>query len=492
MRANHRFLGLVSVLLLCGASYPAAAATGTLDPEALRSRLIGFYRGTAPDPARPGSTTEAYHKIVEVAAPQLGRAVLYHQIARDGFDSAEPLLQKFYVFGAMASGPGVLNVVVYAVKPRSLPGNLEQQPRRLAQLTPSALQTFPASCALAWRAGADTGKWVATPASPSCRYRSATLQRVIVPEFRYDLTPETLAMRDVLRDTQGKALFGDAGTLVASRVPANTTSTIVALSRLAEWRALDPERVLQLELESGAIVRLELAPELAPRAVANIRTLVREKYFDGLVINRVQDNFVAQWGDPGNTRSLGSASRSLPAEFSRDWQASLDVTLLPDPDGYAPQTGFLAGMPVAGDRAAGRIWGAHCYATVGVGRDNDENSGNGSELYVVIGHAPRQLDRNITVVGRVVQGMDALSSLRRGSGAAGFYATPAEGQAIRSVRLVADLPAAQQSQLWALRTDSASFTALIEARRNRRDDWYKLPAGHVDLCNVPLPVREGP
>jgi peptidylprolyl isomerase len=129
---------------------------------------------------------------------------------------------------------------------------------------------------------------------------------------------------------------------------------------------------------------------------------------------------------------------------------------------------------------------------VGVGRDNDENSGNGSELYVVIGHAPRQLDRNITVVGRVVQGMDALSSLRRGSGAAGFYATRAEGQAIRSVRLVADLPAAQQSQLWALRTDSASFTALIEARRNRRDDWYQLPAGHVDLCNVPLPVREGP
>ncbi len=149
-------------------------------------------------------------------------------------------------------------------------------------------------------------------------------------------------------------------------------------------------------------------------------------------------------------------------------------------------------MPVAGDRAAGRIWGAHCYATVGVGRDNDENSGNGSELYVVIGHAPRQLDRNITIVGRVVQGMEILSSLRRGAGAAGFYATPAEGQAIRSVRLVADLPAAQQTRLQALRTDSASFAALIEARRNRRDDWYKLPAGHVDLCNIPLPVREAP
>jgi peptidylprolyl isomerase len=255
-------------------------------------------------------------------------------------------------------------------------------------------------------------------------------------------------------------------------------------------RALDPERLLQMELESGATIRIELAPELAPRAVTNIRTLVREKYFDGLAINRVQDNFVVQWGDPDSTRSLGSASRSLPAEFSRDWPASSAVTLLPDPDGYAPQTGFLAGMPVAGDRAAGRIWGAHCYASVGVGRDNDENSGNGSELYAVIGHAPRQLDRNITIVGRVVQGVEALSGLRRGTGASGFYETPGEQQRIRSVRVTADLPTEQQPHLQALRTDSASFAALIEARRNRRDDWYQLPAGHVDLCSIPLPVRE--
>ena len=490
MHANHRFLSLVSVLLLCGASHPAAAATGAIDPEALRSRMIGLYRGTAPDAARPGNNIEVYHKIVEVAAPQLGAAVLYHQIARDGFDSAEPLLQKFYVFDAAA--PGALKVVAFAVKPRSLPGNLEQQPRRLAQLTPSLLQAFPTGCALAWRVGTTADTWVATPASTRCRYRSETLQRVIVPEFRYELTPEALSMRDVLRDTRGKALFGDAGTLLARRVPANTTNTIVALSRLAEWRALDPERLLQLQLESGATIRIELAPELAPRAVANIQTLVREKFFDGLVINRVQDNFVVQWGDPDSTRSLGSASLSLPAEFSRDWPASSAVTLLSDPDGYAPQTGFLAGMPVAGDRAAGRIWGAHCYASVGVGRDNEENSGNGSELYVVIGHAPRQLDRNIAVVGRVVQGMEALSSLRRGSGAGGFYETAAERHGIRSMRVAGDLPAAQQLRLQALRTDSASFAALIEARRNRRDDWYKLPAGHVDLCNVPLPVREAP
>lgn len=491
MHSNHRFLGLVSVLLLCGAGDQARAAGGAIDPEALRARLIGFYRGSAPDPAMPGSTMEVFHKIVEVAAPQLGAAVLYHQIARGGFDSAEPLLQKFYVFGAAAPAPGALTVAVYSVKPRSLPGDLEQQPRRLVQLVPADLQAFPATCALAWRTDAvAAGGWLATPASSRCRYRSDTLQRVIVPEFRYELTAGALSMRDVLRDADGKALFPDAGTLVARRVPANTTGAIVALSRRAEWRTLDPERLLQMELESGALVRIELAAELAPRAVANIRTLALEKFFDGLVINRVQDNFVVQWGDPGNTRPLGTARRSLPPEFSRDWPASLAVTLLPDPDGYAPQTGFLSGMPIAGDRMAGRIWGAHCYATVGVGRDNAEDSGNGSELYVVIGHAPRQLDRNITVVGRVVQGIEALSGLRRGTGASGYFAAPAEQQPIRSVRVVSELPAAQRPQLQALRTDSASFAALIEARRNRRDDWYKVPAGHVDLCNIPLPVRE--
>jgi peptidylprolyl isomerase len=491
MHTNHQFLRFVSVLLLCGTCNPAAAATSAIDPEALRTRLIGFYRGTAPDPAKAGSTIDVYHKIVEVTAPQLGQAVLYHQIARDGFDSAVPLLQKFYVFDAPAPASGDLRISVYAVKPRSLPGNLEQQPRQLAQLTPPALQSFPATCALAWRVGVAAGSWVATPVSKRCRYRSQALRRTIVPEFRYELTPDALATRDVLRDAKGKALFGDAGTLVARRVPANTASAIIALSRLAEWRALDPERLLQMQLQSGALVRIELAPDLAPRAVANIRTLVREKYFDGLAINRVQDNFVVQWGDPDNTRSLGSASRSLAAEFTRDWSAALAVNPLPEADGYATRTGFLAGMPVAGDHPGGRIWGAHCYASVGVGRDNDENSGNGTELYVVIGHAPRQLDRNVTIVGRVVQGMEILSSLRRGTGASGFYETPAERHSIRSIRVVADLPAEQQLQLHALRTDSASFAALIEARRNRRDDWYKVPAGHIDICSVPLPVREG-
>ena len=270
-----------------------------------------------------------------------------------------------------------------------------------------------------------------------------------------------------------------------------TMVEILAASRVDEWRRLDPSRTLLMDLDRGQVV-FELAPTFAPELLRNLRTLVREGWFDGLSINRVQDNFVTQWGDAAGGRPLGAAAVRVTPEFERDWSAELRFTPLPDGDVFAPQVGFVDGFPVAGDRVAGRIWMAHCYGAVGVGRDSPADSGNGSELYVVIGHAPRQLDRNITVVGRVVMGTDLLAALPRGTQALGFYATAAERVPIRRVRFADDLPPDERPELEALRTDSASFSALVEARRNRRDDWYKRPAGRIDLCSVPLPVRKVP
>ena len=270
-----------------------------------------------------------------------------------------------------------------------------------------------------------------------------------------------------------------------------TMVEILAASRVDEWRRLDPSRTLLMDLDRGQVV-FELAPTFAPELLRNLRTLVREGWFDGLSINRVQDNFVTQWGDAAGGRPLGAAAVRVTPEFERDWSTELRFTPLPDGDVFAPQVGFVDGFPVAGDRAAGRIWMTHCYGTLGVGRDAPADSGNGSELYVVIGHAPRQLDRNITVVGRVVMGAELLAALPRGTQALGFYATAAERVPIRRVRFADDLPPDERPELEALRTDSASFSALVEARRNRRDDWYKRPAGRIDLCSVPLPVRKAP
>src|SRR5262245_48103510 len=272
-----------------------------------------------------------------------------------------------------------------------------------------------------------------------------------------------------------------------------TYAEVLASAAPSDWRPLDQENTLYLELPSGRVV-MELAPAFAPQHVANVKALAREGYFDGLAIVRSQDDYVVQWGDPDagdpqKARPIRTGRRALAAEFTRDGGAELPFTRLPDVDGYAPEVGFSSGFPAARDPASGRAWLAHCYGMLGAGRDEAADSGGGAELYVVIGHAPRHLDRNVTLLGRVVQGMERLSTLPRGTGAMGFYERPEERLAIRSLRVAADLPESERTELELLRTDSATFERLVEARRNRREEWFKHPAGHIELCNVPLPVR---
>ena len=284
-----------------------------------------------------------------------------------------------------------------------------------------------------------------------------------------------------------------------SAVPAKppTMSDVLAASKPQDWHALDPQNTLYLELATGRVV-IELAPMFAPKHAANIKALVREKYFDGLAFLRSQDNYVVQWGDPhadaraddkDHPRSVGNAQRTLKAEFTIPLSKDLPFTRLPDVDGYAPEVGFSGDFWAARDPKRNDAWLTHCYGALGVGRDLDADSGGGTELYVVIGNAPRHLDRNITLAGRVVQGMELLSVLPRGTGPLGFYEKPEQRVPIKSIRIAADLPAAERTNLEVLRTDTPTFAALVESRRNRHDDWFKVPAGYVELCNVPIPVR---
>ena len=111
---------------------------------------------------------------------------------------------------------------------------------------------------------------------------------------------------------------------------------------------------------------------------------------------------------------------------------------------------------------------------------------------MVTGQSPRQLDRNITLVGRVVKGMELLSAIPRGPEPMGFYENATERTPITAIRLASEVPESERTPLQVLRTDSKTFAAATEARRNRRDGWYVRPAGHIDLCNVPLPVRTPP
>ena len=166
------------------------------------------------------------------------------------------------------------------------------------------------------------------------------------------------------------------------------------------------------------------------------------------------------------------------------------MTPLAFTDTYAPHVGLIGAFPVASDGA--HAWLAHCYGMVGVGRDVNPDVGTGAELYAVIGQPPRQLDRNIAVVGRVVQGMELLSALPRGAGDMGFYATPAQRTGIVRTRIAADLPAAEQPHLQVLDVTSPTFAQWIHVKANRQDNFYLRPAGALDLCNAIPPVRPTP
>lgn len=282
-----------------------------------------------------------------------------------------------------------------------------------------------------------------------------------------------------------------AAAVAAGTAQAPSLGQILDRSPASDWRAIDPARTLYLDLPAGRVI-IELAPDFAPNHVANIATLVREHYFDGVAVVREQENYVAQWADPDGKRAFGTAKNAVKAEFDRPYTRALPFTPLPDPDTYAPQVGFTDGFPTARDPASRRTWLIHCYGMVGAGRDVGADTGSGAELYAVIGQAPRQLDRNVTLVGRVLSGMERLSSLPRGTGELGFYKSAPERTPVLAIRLAADLPPARRTPLEALRTDSATFATLLHNRRFRQDEWYKRPAGQIDVCNMALPVRVQP
>jgi peptidylprolyl isomerase len=275
-----------------------------------------------------------------------------------------------------------------------------------------------------------------------------------------------------------------------SAPPKSGLAAILEAAPPEDWRKPNPENTLYMELPGGRVV-IELAPMFAPQHVANIRALAREGYFDGLQVMRSQDNYVVQWGDPNekNPVPIKTAKRHVKAEFSVPVKRDFPFTRLPDRDGYAPKTGFSDGFPVGYDSKTGQAWMTHCYGMVGSGRDNDEDSGGGTELYAVNGHAPRHLDRNVTLVGRVIDGMPLLSTIARGKAPFGFFTEYHEFVPIRQIVLAADVPEKERSKLELLKTDSKSFKAAVEALRNRKGDWYKTQAGHIEVCNIPPMVR---
>ena len=302
--------------------------------------------------------------------------------------------------------------------------------------------------------------------------------------------------RWLMTTMSGPAVFLSAAVSLSAQVTEaarRTAAEVTAAAGDHEWRDLDPESTVYLTLPGGRVV-IELAPEFAPQHVANVRALVRGGYFDGGAVSRSQDNYVVQWARrplaDGEELPTQIAS-SLPPEFEVA-AAGLPFTPIPDGDVYAPEAGFVRGFPAGRDPATGTAWMAHCYGVIGVPRGNEPGSGSGAGLYAVIGHAPRHLDRNLSMVGRVVAGMEHLSVLPRGGGALGRYESQDEWVPLESVRMGSDLPPDEREPLQVLRTDSRSFRDLILAARSRHEDFFVHPTDRIGLCNVRVPTRRRP
>jgi peptidylprolyl isomerase len=269
-----------------------------------------------------------------------------------------------------------------------------------------------------------------------------------------------------------------------------TPNDVVAQAPASAWKAIASDDLMVIDLANGGRVVIQLAPAFAPVHVANIRALARGGYWDGATVYRVQDNYVAQWGQNESDKPWPQGvTPKPPAEYTRAFNG-LSITPLGSPDPYARGAGFADGWPIAYDARAGWANLAHCYGSVGVGRDLSPDTGTGGELYAVIGHAPRQLDRNIAVVGRVIDGVDRLSSLPRGTEALGFYKDKAQYVPIAKVRLASTISESERPSYEYLDTRSAAFAQYLRIRANRHDSFYIRPAGGVDLCNVQVPVRK--
>ncbi|MEP2988013.1 MAG: peptidylprolyl isomerase [Parasphingorhabdus sp.] len=309
-------------------------------------------------------------------------------------------------------------------------------------------------------------------------------------------------------------------------------NAIVAAAPASDWVTIKSSDLLVMDLAPDAKgdarrVIIQLMPEPFSQGwIHNIRKLAKAHWWDSTSINRVQDNYVVQWGDAGydNPESGELEQKALPLDLETVKESEYETLvagqlrevlqkrdkhieeflgkesgfdslaaamrfILSRYDPYSRGNLYYRGWPIALGKKPTTAWMPHCYAMVGVGRNYSPDTGSGAELYTVIGHAPRHLDRNIALVGRIIEGMEHLSSLPRGKGELGFYADASKRVSIQSIRLGNELAEEPTPAFEYLNTNSEVFAKYADTRANRRDPFFIKPAGGADICNIPVPVR---
>jgi len=267
------------------------------------------------------------------------------------------------------------------------------------------------------------------------------------------------------------------------------------------WNALDPDNTVYLELQEGLVV-IQLNPTFAPKTVKQLKLLMEDQFYRGTSFYRVIDGFVAQGGDESDIDG-STIAKALKAEFEIDWpleaadkeQAKdwkpMSWTPVQTGDMFAAYTGFIDGFPAARDeKKGGKAWLTQCPGIVAMARNEDPDSG-GTDFYIVIGQAPRYLDRNLTVFGRVVWGMDVVQRIKRGPALEnGIIEKDLDRTWIKRMRLASNIDSEQRPDIYVADTNSDGFKKMIEERRNRKQKFFHhKPPKVLDICQIPIPAR---
>jgi peptidylprolyl isomerase len=254
------------------------------------------------------------------------------------------------------------------------------------------------------------------------------------------------------------------------------------------WRQVDPDNVAFMELPEGRVV-IELNPTFAPKTVAQFKRLVLSRFYDGLSFYRVIDGFVAQGGDGSDLGALSEVPL-IDAEFEIAWSDELPFKPVQQPDMFAAETGFMDGFAAARDDGREKVWLTHCPGVVAMARNEDADSSR-TDFYIVIGQAPRYLDRNLSIFGRVLEGMDVVQQIHRGpAGNNGVFQDDTASTRIRSIKLLSEFPEEEQLKVFVMDTNSEAFEELLADRRIRKHKFFHhRPPPVLDVCQVPVGSR---
>jgi peptidylprolyl isomerase len=263
------------------------------------------------------------------------------------------------------------------------------------------------------------------------------------------------------------------------------------------WRVVDPENLMLIDTDYGRI-GIELYPEIAPRHVAQIKTLVRRGFYDGIVFHRVINGFMNQTGDPTGTGTGDSDLPDIEAEFTfRRDTAAMPIEIIHKrnvspryPDRSQLGVGFHKALPVMTQPSA-QSWGTkdgkveasgiHCKGVTSMARAQSPDSAN-SQFFLMRtarGSSAEGLNTDYSIWGRTVMGVDLVDRIKVGVNGETPGFVPDK---MNRVRIAADMDSEGQPRVKILKTQGEDYKRFLETQK-KQDGTFK------DICDIEIPVN---